>query len=387
MSARDEVRRFRPTRVEIDAAALSHNIRRMKDLLPPSSRLVVVVKADGYGHGAVETSRVAEREGVPMVAVAILEEAIALREAGIEIPILCLGPIGFEGAREAVRLRITPGITGLDNLDAVASAVRDSNDPLDIHLKLDSGMGRMGLVSEDLHRVAKTLDSTALRVAGIYTHYSNASTPDDPLNATQRLRFEQMLSTLDGLGVRAPVHHTANSAAIAAGLVREGEWARAGIAIYGGNPMDETELDGLRPVMRWSTAIARLKWLEEGEVVGYGKAFVTRRRTRVATLPIGYADGYHRSLSGRSEVLVHGLRAPVIGRVSMDLITIDVTEIENVSTGDEVVLLGRQGDGIITAEELARLAGTINYEIFTSVSKRVPRVWVTPRPGALESRR
>ncbi|MBW3565764.1 MAG: alanine racemase [Acidobacteria bacterium] len=376
----DASRRFRPTRVELDASALSHNIARMRNRLPPGSRLVVVVKANAYGHGAIETARVAEREGVAMLAVAILEEAIILREAEIRLPILCFGPIGIDGTREAVDRDITPGITGLENLNAVASAASSLGKSVGVHLKLDSGMGRMGLVDEDLEPAAALiLDTESVRVEGIYTHFSNASTPEDPLNEEQQRRFGEMVAKLAKLGIEAPLHHTANSAAAEAGLVRDGDWARCGIALYGGNPMDDNREMDLLPVMRWITAIARVKWLDEGEVVGYGKAYVTSRRTRVATLPVGYADGYHRALSGRSRVLVHGQSAPVIGRVSMDLITIDVTDIEGATTGDEVVLLGRQGDAVITAEELAGLAGTINYEIFTSVSSRVPRVWNLPR--------
>lgn len=351
MSGRPE---FRPTRAEIDLGAFSRNIDAIAARLPAGARLVAVLKANAYGHGAVELARRCRPDRVAMIAVALLEEALELRNAGITLPLFVFGSTAAIDV--ALDHDITLGVVGPEELAVVCEAARHRD--VAVHLKLDSGMGRMGVVESELPRVIEMIRNTPrLRIDGIYTHLANADEPDDSYTATQIANYDRMVGALRESGIDAPLHHFANSAATLRGLVRPGDYARAGIALF-----------TLSPVMRWRTEIVRLKTLPRGAAVGYGTTFHTARESRIATLPVGYADGYRRVLSNNAEVLVRGKRAPVVGRVSMDLVTIDVTDIE-AEAGDEVVLLGDS----ISAEELAAKANTITYEIFCGLTSRVPR--------------
>jgi alanine racemase len=342
---------FRPTWVEIDRGAFAANVDAVASSLPAGSRLIAVLKADAYGHGAVELARVCRPERVAMIATALLEESLALREAGIDLPLLVLGPMDEAAIAAAVEARINPGIPGPEGLAAACRVAKERD--VCVHLKLDSGMGRMGVTESELAEVSAMIRGTPrLRVEAIY----------DPFTEAQIEQFDRMIAALRAAGVDAPLHHLANSAATLRHLVRPGDFVRCGIALFTAPQ---------KPVMRWRTEIARLKDLPEGHAVGYGTTFHTTRPSRIATLPVGYADGYSRLLSNRGEVLVRGRRVPVVGRVSMDLVTIDVTEVRDAAPGDEVILLGDE----ITAEELAAKTDTISYEVFCRVSRRVPRLY------------
>lgn len=363
---------MRSTIAEIDLRAFERNVDAIASALPEGTKLVALLKADAYGHGAVELARRCRPERVAMIGVALLEEALELRREGITLPLLVLGALNKAQVRIALEHDVTMGVPGPEALEHVASVARDRD--VAIHLKLDSGMGRMGSVESELPRVIELLRSAPrLRVDAIYTHFASASDPNDPLTDAQIANFDRMLATLREAGIEAPRHHLSNSAATVRGITR-GDYVRAGIALLGAAPLD-TDPMRLEPLMRWSTRIARLKELPVNHAIGYGATFHTKRVSRIATLPLGYADGYDRGLSNRAEVLVRGQRVPVVGRVSMDLTTIDVTDIEGVQPGDEVVLLGRQGDAEIAVEELAAKLDTISYEVFCSVSARVPRVY------------
>lgn len=385
---------IRPTWVEIDLGAFDRNLDAIVSILPPETRLIPMLKANAYGHGAVALARRCSPEKVGMIGVALLEEALELRRAAITLPILVVGPLNERQIGIALDHDITLGVPGPEELELVASVSRDRD--VAIHLKLDSGMGRMGVVETELPRVVALLRSAPrLRVEALYTHFANASDPRDPFTTNQLAHFHSLVATLSEAGIAAPKHHVANSAATMRGIT-PGDYARPGIMLYGAEPLDdvpreegrgaEYESDAeplasrpaarLEPLMRWRTAIVRLKELPAGSAIGYGSTFRTTRVSRIATLPVGYADGYDRSLSNRGEVLVRGRRAPVVGRVSMDLVTIDVTDIEGAAHGDEVVLLGRQGSDEISAEELASKLDTISYEVFCSVGARVPRVYL-----------
>jgi len=345
---------FRPTRADIDLGAFSRNIDAIIARLPAGARLVAVLKANAYGHGAVELARKCDRDRVAMIGVALLEEALELRHAGITLPILVFG--STNAVDVALDNDITLGVVGPEELAVVCEVARHRD--AGIHLKLDSGMGRMGVVESELPHVIEMIRNTPrLRIDGVYTHLANADEPDDSYTSTQIANFDRMVAALRDARVDAPLHHIANSAATMRGLVRPGDYARVGIALY-----------TMSSVMRWRTGIVRLKTLPRGAAVGYGTTFHTGRESRIATLPVGYADGYRRALSNNAEVLVRGRRVPVVGRVSMDLVTIDVTDME-AEIGDEVVLLGDS----ITAAELAAKANTIPYEIFCGVTARVPR--------------
>jgi alanine racemase len=367
--------RLRPTFAEIDLEAFDRNIDAIGAMLPQDSRMIAVVKADAYGHGAVPLALRCE-DRVAGFAVALLEEAESLADAGIRAPILVLGPLTAPQFDRCFERGFLPGLIGPEELAVFAARARASSWQGEVHLKLDSGMGRMGFLPADLEGAAATLAQLpGVRIAGIYTHFANASDPADHYTQRQIERFESMLARLRELGVEAPLHHVANSAAIARGLVKPGDWVRAGIILYGAEPLD-TGGARLSPLLRWTTRIARLKSVPPGAPIGYGCSWRAPRESRIATLPVGYADGYSRNLSNRAEVLVRGMRAPVVGRISMDLVTVDVTEIPDAHTGDEVVLIGRQGEQEIPAEELAVLLGTISYEILCAVGRRVPRIWI-----------
>lgn len=343
--------RFRPTWAEVDTGVFSHNIDAIVGRLPARARLVAVLKGNAYGHGAVELARVCDADRVAMIAVALLEEALHLRRAGISLPIMVFGPVGERAIVAAVENDITLGVPGPEEL-ALACEVAQSRD-VHVHLKLDSGMGRMGVTETELPAVVERIRATPrLHVDGVYTHFANSE--DDPeFTQAQIERFDRMRTAID-----APLQHFANSAATMRGLVRPGDLARVGIALYDG-------------VMRWRTEIARLKTLPPGHAIGYGTTFHTTRESRIATLPVGYADGFNRLQSNNGTVLIRGQRAPIVGRVSMDLVTIDLTDVPGAAMGDEVVLLG---DGI-TADEIAARIDTISYEVFCSISARVPRVY------------
>jgi alanine racemase len=395
-------REVRPTWAEIDLGAFDRNVDSIVSGLPPGTRLIAMLKANAYGHGAVELARRCTPERVAMIGVALLEEALELRDAGITLPILVVGPLSEPQIREALDRDVSFGVVGPEELEFAVHVAKDRD--VSIHLKLDSGMGRMGVVESELPRVAELLRSAPrLRLEALYTHFANASDPRDPFTMDQLARFNTLVETLREAGITAPRHHVANSAATVRGIT-PGDYVRVGIALYGGEPLENQGAGGrgqgagdsdvslgadsapaprplppapsLEPLMRWRTAIARLKELPPDYAIGYGTTFHTTRPSRIATLPVGYADGYQRRLSNRGEVLVRGRRAPVVGRVSMDLVTIDVTEIEDAALGDEVVLLGRQGGDEIRAEELAAKLDTISYDILCSVGARVPRVYV-----------
>ncbi|MDQ6802712.1 MAG: alanine racemase [Acidobacteriota bacterium] len=351
----------RPTWAEIDRGAFSRNVESIAKRLPRGSQLIAVLKGDAYGHGAVELAKLCKPDRVAMIATALLEESIELRRAGIELPLLVLGPLTEGQIRTALDERITAGVVGPEELELVCRIARERD--VAIHLKLDTGMGRMGVTEAELPRVIEMIRSTPrLRIDAVYTHFANADETNDTLTDQQIERFRSMSAKIP-----AQRQHAANSAATLRGLTAPGDFVRVGIALFGAEVVGER----LEPVLRWRTEIARLKDLPSGHGIGYGTTFHTQRPSRIATLPVGYADGYDRQLSNNAYVLVRGRRAPIVGRVSMDLVTIDVTDIPEARFGDEVILLGDD----ISVEELAGRAGTISYEVFCRITKRVPRVY------------
>jgi alanine racemase len=368
---------LRPTWAEIDTRAFATNVDTIASSLPPASRLIAVLKADAYGHGAVELARMCRPDSVAMIATALLEESLALRDAGITLPLLVLGPMDEGAIQVAIDADITPGIPGPEALAAACRVAKHRD--VAIHLKLDSGMGRMGVLESELSAVVQLVRAAPrLRIDAIYTHFAKADDERDPFTTTQIANFERMLTTLREAGIEAPLHHLANSAATLRGIVRAGDFVRCGIVLYGPSELSSRSRGAslrLNCVMRWRTEIARLKELPAGHAIGYGTTFHTTRTSRIATLPVGYDDGYSRRHSNNGEVLIRGRRAPVVGRVSMDLVTVDVTDIPDCATGDEVVLLGAQGQEVISAEELAAKTDTISHEVFCRVSKRVPRLY------------
>lgn len=370
--------RYRPTSAEIDLSALRHNFRLIRAASDKESSLLAVVKADAYGHGAIEVARVLMSEGASLLAVALVEEAIALRQAGIDAPILVMGGIGPGGEAAFPEFNLTPYLFDLETAGRLSAAYRTAGRDCRYHLKVDTGMGRIGVPMMELPSVLDALGRfDNMHMAGLMTHFALADEPENSLTDQQVRLFRSVVNDVREAGFTPGYLHAANSAGIFAREIPECNLARPGIALYGGWPSGHFQELDLRPVMSLRTRITQLKTVPAGAGISYGHTFITDRPTRVATLPVGYADGYNRLLSNRGEGLVRGQRVPVIGRVCMDWIMIDVTDVDGVDINDEVTLLGRDDQGnVIRAEEWAGKIGTINYEVFCGISKRVPRCYI-----------
>lgn len=370
----------RPTWAEIDLDALAHNYQLIRNQVGPDVNVLAAVKANAYGHGAVECARRLENEGADWFGVALPEEGIELRQAGISRPVLCLG--GFWQGQEAACLQyqLTPVIDRLDETETFDRAARDAGITANVHLKIDTGMGRLGVRFEKVAQFCEGLKRLAnIRVDGVMTHLAAAD--DQSLESYTRHqleKFEEGVRLCREHGIDPNLVHVANSAATFALAKGVGNMVRPGGSLYGFvRDVFPADIDrpALRPVMSLHSRIILLKQVAKGERLGYGCTFETKRESLIGTIPIGYEDGYRRALSNRGRMIVRGHFAPVVGRVSMDMTLIDVTDVPNVALDEYVTLLGSEGDAVITAEDLGELAGTISYEITCGVSHRVPRVY------------
>ncbi len=361
----------------IDLAALRHNVGCIRQTLPEGTLLMAVVKADAYGHGMVQVARNALSAGASWLAVARVDEGVRLRLAGIEAPILVLGASLPEELDAGVSHALTLTLTSVQGAhDAQQAALRQRR-ACAVHLKLDTGMGRIGLRTEDeIRAVLTALDACPdVRLTGAFTHFADADSSDERYTRMQLTRF-QALTALLPPGV---LRHCANSAAIHHFPEAVMDMVRAGISLYGCPPV-ETGLP-LRPVMDWRTAVTHVKTIRPGDCVSYGCTFTADRPMTVATLACGYGDGYHRCASGRAQVLVYRKRCPVIGRICMDQMMADVTDVPGVRPGDEAILMGTAGEESITADELAAWCDTISYEVLLSATERVHRRWINDLRG------
>jgi alanine racemase len=377
--------RGRPTWAEIDLDALASNFRAVKGRVGGGVRVMCVVKADAYGHGAVACARRLEREGADWFAVALPEEGIELREAGVRGPVLILGGFWEGQAAACVQNDLTPVIYRPDAAEAFDRAALDAGRVAEVHVKIDTGTGRLGVRHDEAGEFAARLrEFKNLRVGGLMTHFAAADEPErDEFTREQASRFRAAAEVFRAAGHEPAVEHLSNSAATFAHPAARGTMVRPGGVLYGLwrdvlQPKDRPA--PLRPVMSLRTRVALLKRVPAGETLGYGRTFELKRDSLIATLPVGYADGYPRSLSNRGRVIVRGHDAPVAGRVSMDLTLVDVTDVPGVRPDDEVTLLGEASGLTVTAEEIAKLCGTISYEITCGVSRRVPRKAVNRKP-------
>lgn len=382
----------RPTRAEVNLAALRHNLRVVARHAKSAggARVWPVLKADGYGHGAPAVARTLERAGAEGFCVALLEEAVELRDAGIRAPILVMG--GFcpdsRGAYEEMAARdVIPVVYDPSQVEGLARAARALGRPALAHLKVDTGMARLGVRMADLESFAARLaQHPEVHVTGLMTHLACADAeegaPESGFTAEQVARFEEATTRLVSAGAidRSTIRHAANSAALLSGNAIF-DAVRPGIAIFGVSPIAAAAGE-LRAAMRVRSEVVDVRTIEPGEAVGYGALFRAKRTSRIATIPMGYADGLSRHLSNRGHVLVRGRRAPVVGAVSMDMSMIDVTDVPGTSLRDEVVVLGMQegvlGKDTVTADEIAAHGGTIAWEVLTSISRRVPRFYREP---------
>lgn len=336
---------------------------------------MAVVKANAYGHGAVEVSRSLIAQGVSRVAVVSLDEGVALRAAGITIPIVILGPLFPEQIQDLVAHRLTPVISDHSLLPALVRATDSLPGAYPIHLKVETGMGRLGMATDELLAI---IDSgrlpASLQLEGLMTHFADSDGPTTSQTEHQLVLFQKAISGLTARGLSIPLIHAANSGAAVRYPHSHYSLIRPGIMLYGYHTLPKSiPAPDLRPVLTLRSCIAQMRTIQAGGTISYNATFVAKRTTRVAVLPIGYADGLNRRLSNRGEVLVQGQRATIIGLVCMDMVMIDVTEIPDAAVGDEVILIGRQGTDQISAADLAEWTGTIAYETLCAIGPRVPR--------------
>jgi len=369
-----------PIWIEIDLDAIANNVKNIKQLIGEKKELMAVVKGNAYGHDILEVSSVVLNNGATRLAVARLEEGIFLRKAGITVPVLILGLTLKQQAELLVSYNITPTVCEYEMIEKLSESAIKEDKVVKVHLKVDTGMGRIGIFSHDILGFIKKIRALKnVEIEGIFTHFSVADEKDKTYTEKQFRKFMGVLTALEKEGIRIPIKHLGNSATL---LDLPHMWldlVRPGISIYGLYPSTEVQKTiKLIPAHSFKTRIVFLKELSMGKSIGYGRTYTTnQRRTKVASLPLGYADGYNRLLSNQGEVLVRGSRFPVIGRICMDQTMIDVTNLPQVEIGDEVVLWGRQGQEEITVEEIAEKIGTINYEIVHMPDKkRVPKLFI-----------
>ena len=369
-----------PTWIEIDLDAIAQNVKNIKQLIGEKNELMAVVKGNAYGHNILEVSSVVLKNGASRLAVARLEEGILLRRAGIVVPILILGLTLKQQAELLVSYNITPAVCEYEMIEKLSESAIKEDKVVKVHLKVDTGMGRIGIFSHDILRFIRKIRTLKnVEIEGIFTHFSVADEKVKTYTEKQFKKFMEVLTVLEKEEIRIPIKHVGNSATL---LDLPHMWldlVRPGISIYGLYPSTEVRKTiKLIPAHSFRTRIVFLKELSAGEYISYGRTYTTtKRRTKVASLPVGYADGYNRLLSDHGEVLVKGRRFPIIGRICMDQCMIDVSSLLEVKIGDEVVLWGRQGEEEITVEEIAEKIGTINYEIVHMPDKkRVPKLFI-----------
>lgn len=384
----------RPTWLEIDLSAIAYNTGQVRQIIGPDCLLMSVVKANAYGHGAIQTSKAALQAGADRLAVASLSEALELRNNNIQAPILVLGYTPSYQAAEAVDADITLTVFDHELAQALDDAAIRANKPISIHIKINTGMNRLGLLPKNAPQFIKEIERLRqVHVEGIFTHFATADQLDQTFMFAQFKKFETLLEELDRAGIRPPIAHAANSAAMLTLPASHLQMVRTGIATYGLHPdMDEVQLpNGFRPALCWKAMVAQVAHLQTGDSVSYGSEFVVESPTTIAIIPVGYADGFPRKPYHWGHVLIHGQPAPIVGRVCMDQTIVDVTHIKlkndttsgrtdklssTVHQGDEVILIGSQGEARLSADEIGRRLHTINYDVISRILSRVPRIYV-----------
>jgi len=365
----------RPSWAEIDLSALGFNLGQIKKKLLPGVKIMPIVKADAYGHGLVEVSKYLVTQGVDYLGIATVDEGIRLRESGINIPLFLLGKIICEEAEAVLEYNLIPTVCNSEVAIALNSLARQKDSRIKVHIKIDTGMGRIGVSHKAaLEFFLELKDLTKIEIEGIWTHF--ASSEDLDFSKLQLNRFNFVLGGLKELGFKFDYIHAANSTAVLNNEDSHFNMVRPGLALYGVYPdISVKEAVELKPVMHLKTRIVFIKRVNAGQTISYGRTFITKKDSIIATLPIGYGDGYRWALSNRAKVILRGRRVPVVGRICMDQTMIDVTDIPDVRLGEEVALMGEQGSERVSAEELASLSGTIAYEILCGISPRIPRTY------------
>ncbi len=380
-----DINLIRPVWAEINLDNLAHNMREIRRLADKKALVTAVIKADGYGHGAKYITDTLLKNGADRFAVAVLDEALELRKAEVKEPILILGYTQPERAKEIVEYDIEQAVYSYELSKSISEEAVRQNKKAKVHIKIDTGMGRIGLKpnEESVNLIKKISNLPNLVIEGIFTHFAIADEKDKSYTLRQFEKFTWICKRLEEEGVKINIRHCGNSATIIDLLSMHMDMVRAGIILYGLAPSQDVELDkiDLKQVMSLKARITHVKEIEKDESVSYGRKFIATKKSKIASLPLGYADGYTRMLSGKAEALVKGVRVPVIGRICMDQCMIDVTGIDDVKVGDEVVLFGEQNGNFISIDELAEKLNTINYEIVCMMGKRIPRVYI--RDGSI----
>ena len=363
----------------IDLDAIIYNVENVKKKITSNTILMPIVKADGYGHGAVPISKELTKIGIERFAVATIEEAITLRKNGIDKKILILGYTPENMADKLVEYNLIQTVYNLNTAKKLSEIAIKNNKEIDIHIKLDTGMGRIGFIPNDesVGIIKSIYNLPNLMIEGIYTHLSKADEQDKTFTEDQLKEFNNFINRLEKIGINIPVKHVANSAAILDGDGKYRDLVRLGISLYGLYPSDDVNKENikLKPVLSLISHIIHIKEVKEGTPIGYGGSYITNRKSLIATIPVGYGDGYDRLLSSKGKVLIGGRYANIVGRICMDQFMVDITDIPDVKELDEVVLIGKQGHNEITADDIARIKGTINYEVVCQLGKRIPRVY------------
>lgn len=366
----------RPVWAEIDLQAIRHNLGQVKN--KTQAKIMAIVKANAYGHGAYQVAKTVLEAGADRLGVALLAEALELREQGIKAPVMILGYTPQEYAGTVVENEIIQTVFSSNQAQALAQAARKLNKEAVIHLKIDTGMSRIGFPWDKPEEIARIADIEGLNIEGAFTHFAVSDIKDKSFTRLQLERFLSCTDELARLGLDIKIKHAANSAAIIDMPEAHLDMVRPGIMLYGLAPSQEVDLASvdLQPAMTLKAKVALVKQITAGTTVSYGRTYTARKNTEIATLPLGYADGYSRLFSNKACVMVKGIKAPVVGRVCMDQCMIDVSNVPDVQENDEVVLFGRDAYGILAVDELAHILDTINYEIVCMVSYRIPRIYI-----------
>lgn len=368
---------FRSTYLEIDLERLRRNLLSIRKFLPPTVKLMAVVKADAYGHGSIEVAKAARKEFIDYLGVASLGEALTLRAALIDTPILILSESPYEHVERLVDANITQTVYSLELAQIISDTAIRRNKCAKIHVKIDTGMGRVGAKVEDASEMVKRIfGMSSLYVEGIYTHFANAYDRSNDFTDKQFIRFTSLINSLKSEGINISLVHAANSAAMINFPMTYLNMVRIGLCLYGLMPTENpSSLKGLEPVLSFKTKVNYLKEVESGFPISYGSIYSTKKKTKIATLPVGYADGLPRSLGNKGFVLINKRRYPIVGNITMDMTMVDVGT-TSISVGDEVVIIGEQGTEKISTNEIAAIDGSISYEILCRIGKRVPRNYV-----------
>ena len=375
------MKKYRRVHADIDLDAVQFNFEQMSRNLPEGTKIMAVVKSDAYGHGSVPIAKLIESfEFLWGFATATVDEAIELRKSGIQKPILILGYTFPECYPHIVKYDIRQTVFQLDMAKALSEEALRQNKKAYIHIKLDTGMGRIGYqnAKEATEDAVKIKELPMVEMEGVFTHFANADTQNKEFTFKQMAKFDEMIKAMEDVGVAFPLKHCANSAGIIELSDKKYNLVRAGIISFGMWPSDEVKKDvvHLKPILSLKSHVVYVKEVEPGTTISYGSTWIAKEKRKIATVPIGYADGYPRSLSNKGYVLIKGYKVPIVGRVCMDQMMVDVTEIpEEIKTGDRVTLIGQDGDLTITAEELGDLSGRFNYELTCDLGNRIPRIY------------